>query len=100
VSKATKSDITFYKAILLVKIHTKVVSDGAYISIDELDKFLKSYADLEGISCSNMSNEQMQILKEYSKQFACSIGMSESEFDKDNDDLDFNRTEKQNSNDK
>jgi hypothetical protein len=81
-NKATQADIKFYKGVLLIKIHDKVIADGAYMSIDELDELLKAYADLEGISCSDMNNEQMQILKEYSKQFATSIGMQDFDNDK------------------
>ena len=94
--KATQSDKIFYKGVLLVKIHDKLTSDGTFMSIDELDKFIKSYADLEDISCNDMSHEQMQQLKEYSKQFAASIGMGETYFDKQQPceaDLNFNRTE-------
>ena len=92
-NKSSTTDIKFFKGVLCVKIHDKVVSDGAYMSIDELSDILKAHADLEDISCSDMSHEQMQQLKEFSKQFATSIGMSENEFDKDNDDLNFNRTQ-------
>jgi len=88
-TKASTADIKFYKGVQLVKIHDKVISDGAYMSIDELDTFLKAYANLEGLSCSDMSHDQIQVLKEYSKQFAVSIGMSVNTFDKDKINLNF-----------
>jgi len=88
-NKASQADIKFYKGVLLVKIHDKLTSDKTYMSIDELDTFLKSYADLNELSCGEMTHEQMQILKEYSKQFASSIGMGVDAFDKDNE-INFN----------
>ncbi len=90
--KATQSDIKFYKGVLLVNIHSKLVSDKTYMSIDELDEFLKAYSDLEGLSCSEMSHNQMQQLKEYCKQFAASINMGVDAFDKDKRiNLNFNK---------
>ena len=95
--RATNKDKIFYKGVLLVKIHDQIVSDGVYdMNIDDLDKYLKAYADLEGLSCNDMNHEQMQILKEFSKQFAASIGMGFEAFEKnkpEKEDLDFNRTE-------
>lgn len=101
--KASTADIKFYKGVQLVKIHEQLVKDKAGITLNELDKYLKSYADLEDMSsehyssCSCFSHEETQDLKEMSKQFACSIKMGFDYFDKhkDNGDLDFNRTEKQ-----
>lgn len=94
-TKATTKDKKFYKGVLLDKIHTKLVKDKTYISIDELDLFLKAYADLESISCNDMSHEQMQTLKEYCKQFARSIGLviKESKNEVNDNDLNFNRAE-------
>lgn len=71
--KASSTDIKFYKGVLLEQIHKHLVSTGTYFSLEETDNFLKAYADLSG-SCLSMSHEELQILKEYSKQFAESIG--------------------------
>lgn len=79
--KASNGDITFYKGVLLKQIHKEVVSKGAIISIDEMDLFLKDYADLPNLSCLDMSHDQMQQLKEWSKHFAMSIGL---DIDKNN----------------
>ena len=80
--KASKADIKFFKGVQLIHIHNQLTKDGTFISLDELEDFLKAYADLDGVSCSKMSHEQMQELKEFTKQFACSIGMGEDYFDK------------------
>ena len=95
-TEASTKDKKFYKGILLIKIRRKLISDGTYYSVEELDLFLKAYADLEGISCNDMSHEEMQILKEFCKQFARSIGLviKESKNEEQNDDLDFARTDK------
>jgi len=87
--KASTTDIKFFKGVMLVKIHDQLIADGTYYSIDELDTFLKAYSDLEGLSCSDMTIDQMQQLKEQSKQFACSIGMGVDAFDKDKINLKF-----------
>ena len=79
--KASKRDITFYKAILLEQIHKEVVSKGASISSEEMDLFLKDYADLANMSCLDMSHDQMQQLKEWSKFFAMTIDL---DIDKNN----------------
>ena len=87
---ATKADIKYYKGVILIEIHNKLIHDGTFWSIEELDNFLKDYADLFGLSCSDLTHWQMQQLKEMSKQFACSIGMGEDCFDKDKTTLNFN----------
>ncbi len=79
--KASNGDITFFKGVLLKQIHAKVVSDGALMSSDEMEVFLKGYADLADVSCTDMSHDQMQQLKEYCKYFAMSIGL---DIDKNN----------------
>ena len=70
--KASKADIKFYKGVLLIAIHDKMVSDGTTISIDELDTFLKSMIDYEG-STKDITHEQMQDLKEVCKFLADQI---------------------------
>ena len=93
-TKATPKDIKFYKGVMLVKIHDKLTSGGTYVSIEQLDSDLKEYADLKGISCSDMTKEQFQQLKLWSKDFIehYSIGI---DFDYDERlDFDVNRTEK------
>lgn len=72
--KASTIDIRFYKGVILQRIHSELTKVQA-ISIDELDEFLKHYADLDLKSCSDMTHDEMQILKEWSKQFAMSIGV-------------------------
>ncbi len=89
--KASTADIKFYKGVILIKIHDKLTADGTLMSIDELDYFLKDYADLRNESCSDLNKFQMQQLKEYSKQFACTIGMGVDAFDKDEINLNFKR---------
>lgn len=79
--KASKGDITFFKGVALVKIHDKLVLDESPISIDELEDLLKHLSGLTGVSCSDMSHEEMQWLKERSKKFAMDIGL---DIDKNN----------------
>lgn len=97
-NKVTTSDRKFFKGIILVKIHDKLTSDKTYMSIEELETFLKHYADVPDISIAHkdFTHEMMQILKEFSKQFANSIGLEikDKKGEPDNDDLDFNRTDK------
>jgi hypothetical protein len=87
--KATTKDIKFYKGVILIEIHNKLCHDGDFMSIEELDNFLKDYADLTNESCSDLNHWQMQQLKEYCKQFACSIGMGEDALDNDKTTLKF-----------
>jgi len=86
---ASQRDIKFYKGVLLIDIHRHLCHGGTFMSIEELDIFLKDYADLTFMSCSNMNYDQMQVLKELSKQFSVSIGMSVDHFDKDEIKLKF-----------
>lgn len=79
--KASKEDIKFYKGVILIQIHDYLTKEQTFLSLEELDNFLKDYADLFGISCSDMTHNEMQELKEYSKQFAMSVGL---DLDKDN----------------
>ena len=87
--KATTKDIKFYKGVILIEIHKQLRENGDFFSIEELDNFLKDYADLTHESCSDLNHFQMQQLKEYSKQFATSIGMGEDCFDNDKTTLKF-----------
>lgn len=102
--KASTADIKFYKGVMLVKIHERLVKDiieirknaseelAVYfedITIEELDSLLKYKADLTGMSCSDMTKKQIQDLKERSKEFSVSIGMSVNTFDKDKIRLNF-----------
>lgn len=63
--------IKFYKGVVLNKIHTHV---GNEFTIEELDVFLKDYADVEG-STTKMSLEDLKTLVEWSLYFANSIGL-------------------------
>jgi len=66
--------IKFYKGVVLVQIHSKLVSDGSIVSIDEVDDLLKDFADSVG-STKDMSKEELNDLIEISKQFALTIGL-------------------------
>lgn len=50
-------------------------TDGCLLSKDELHNYLKWYADLDHVSMKTISHEDLQILKEWSKQFAATIGL-------------------------
>lgn len=75
--------IKFYKGIILPKIHDHV-SISTEMSIDDLDLFLKDYADLEG-STTKMSLEDLKSLVEWALYFANTI---ECKVDYPQDDLD------------
>lgn len=92
-TEAQRIDKEFYFKIR-DKIHRKLLADGNIMCKDEVHKFLKHYADLTNVSLSSITHEELQQLKEWSKQFAESIGLTikESKNEKQNDDLNFNRT--------
>jgi hypothetical protein len=63
------------------EIHAKHHEDGAMVSKVGLHEVLKMYADLEGVSMATIEHEELQQLKEFTKQYAlehCGI-----EYDKD-----------------
>ena len=70
---ANRRLIKFYKGVVLQKIHTHVNKDGATMSIDQLDMFLKDYSELSG-STLKMTLEEMKTLVEWSLYFANTIG--------------------------
>lgn len=72
---ASTKDIKFYKGVLIQLIRAQLTEDGVHITQDELDGFLKYRAGLFEVSCKDMTHEQMQDLKEWSKEFAASIGV-------------------------
>lgn len=72
---ARTKDIKFYKGVLIQLIRAQLTEDGVHITQDELDGFLKYRAGLFEVSCKDMTHEQMQDLKEWSKEFAASIGV-------------------------
>jgi len=72
---ASTKDIKFYKGVLIQLIRAQLTEDGVHITQDELDGFLKYRAGLFEVSCKDMTHEQMQDLKEWSKEFATSIGV-------------------------
>lgn len=72
---ASTKDIKFYKGVLIELIRAQLNKDGVEMSYDELDGFLKYRAGLFEVSCKDMTHEQMQDLKEWSKEFAASIGV-------------------------
>lgn len=73
--KASSKDKEFYFAIR-DEIQSKLIADGAGISKSELHTFLKWYADLENVSLSTITHDELQTLKEWSKQFAQTIGLT------------------------
>jgi cyclopropane fatty-acyl-phospholipid synthase-like methyltransferase len=93
--KATKDDKEFYFT-MRDEIHKKLSKDGVLISKPSLHDILKYNADLEEQSMKDITHEDLQTLKEWSKNFAQSIGLviKDKKGEPDNDDLDFNRTDK------
>ena len=77
--------IKFYKGVILVKVHEKLVADGNYLSIDEVDDLLKEFVDNHK-SCSNMDKWELLELCSWSLAFANNIGLDldwpEDELDK------------------
>jgi hypothetical protein len=73
---ASNKDIKFYKGVLIELIRAQMSEDGLEVSHDEIDGLLKYRAGLFEVSCKDMTHEQMQDLKEWSKQFAASIGVN------------------------
>jgi hypothetical protein len=65
--------IKFYKGVVLQKIHTQIVTDGATMSIQDVDVFLKDYAEVDG-STTKMNKEQLKTLVEWSLYFGHQIG--------------------------
>jgi len=61
--KASKRLITFYKAFILEPIVDKVQKDGAEVTKEQMDTYLKSLVDLDK-SCIEMSQEELQLVIE------------------------------------
>ena len=72
---ASKADIKFYKGVLVKLIHSKMSKDCITVTYDEVDSLLKYRAGLFEVSCKDMTHDQMQELKEYSKALATQIGV-------------------------
>lgn len=70
----SKRDITFYKSIILVQIHSKMIQDGAVVSIGEVDDWLKYMYGYEG-STKDMTHEQFQEFKENCKFIGAQLGV-------------------------
>ena len=68
--------VKFYKGVIIPQIQEKISSDGAFLSLEEVDTLLKNYADYDFKSTKEMTMEQLQELIEYSIQFAAEIGLS------------------------
>lgn len=75
--KASKADIIFFHKLV------QLILEGAKVdlSFDELKEYLKYYADLEGKSCGDMTHDELQQLKEWSKHFAVQIGVELKDID-------------------
>ena len=69
----TSRQIKFYKGVILVKYHEKVVADGAFLSIDECDELLKGLWDIDSVS--NLSFEEMKDFIEHCKFQCAQIGL-------------------------
>ena len=89
-NKATKADIKFYKGVLLIEIQRHLNHNGEFYSIEELDNLIKYESELIFMSCSEMTTDQMQDLKEGAKKFATDKGMGEGRFDADEIRLNWN----------
>ena len=75
--KASKADIIFFHKLV------QLILEGAKVDLSfvELKEYLKWYADLEK-SCSDMTHDELQELKEWSKHFAVTIGVEIKDIDK------------------
>ena len=87
--KASKKDIKYFKGVLVQEVQTALRSNKTYLSDDQVSDFIKKYTgeydeDLFGISCSDMSKDQMQMLKEASNYLVVQLTMPIKE---DNNDL-------------
>lgn len=67
--KAKETDKEFYWT-MRDHIHAKHHEDGAMVSKVGLHEVLKMYADLEGVSMATIEHEELQQLKEFTKQYA------------------------------
>jgi hypothetical protein len=54
----SKAMIKLYKGVFLVRLQSKLIKDGAIVSIDEVDALVKKRADLEG-STKQMNQEDL-----------------------------------------
>jgi len=84
--KASKKLITFYKAWILEPIVKKVNLDGAEVSKEQMDTYLKSLVDLDK-SCIEMSQEELQLVIEqgiiYGNELGLNLDYPSDELDKD-----------------
>ena len=75
----------FYKGVILQKIHSYLNKDLTSYTINELDIFLKDYADTQK-STVNMTLDELKLLCEWSLYFANTIGLK---IDYPKDELDY-----------
>ena len=78
--------IKSFKGFVLPTIHNHVIQFYP-ITIKRLERNLKAYAGLTGVSCADMSPDELAQLNEYSKQFAMQIDLDLDDYK----DLNFNR---------
>ena len=89
----SKKLIRFFKGVLLPEIHSHIIK-STYISVEELDIFLKDYSNFTG-SCADKDNsENMKELVELSIYFGqkigCDVDYPQDKLDNDIN-LNFNR---------
>lgn len=87
--------IKLYKGVFLVHIHDKLIHDGVYTPMEELDAILKENSGINK-SCSSMTNLELQEHIEMCFEFAGRIGLKLDYKDCEQDKLirlKFNRTE-------
>ena len=94
--KSTKRDITWFKTVR-DKIRTHVNLNGESFTKSEMDSILKGFATNESekyaegtnfnVSCSDISHEDFQELKEWVKMYGELVGFEVDEYN----DLNFNR---------
>ncbi len=66
--------ITFYKSQVVEPIYKKMVSDGADVTVEDVDSILKHRSGFE-FSTTQMTTQELQELIIWSFQFADSIGL-------------------------
>lgn len=71
---ASSQLIKLYKGVFLVQIHDKLIHDGIYTPMDELDTLLKENSGINK-SCLEMSNLELQEHIEMCFEFASKIGL-------------------------
>jgi hypothetical protein len=68
-TKATQSDKEFYWT-MRDAIHTYYRNDGVLLSKVGLHEVLKMYADMEGVSMKDITHDELQELKEWTKNYS------------------------------